>query len=123
MIQDTLPVIIDTVKTVVDSVAVVAPTLTGSELVLYVITGLAGFLSGYVVKLLGKFSTIVSGLNEYVKVIIIGVLSFASLKIGILFGLTLPENPLAWDPTMVNTVLATILGWLTTKVGLTKKAV
>jgi hypothetical protein len=122
MLQDTLAVVADTAQAVVDTVAVVTPPLTGSEIVLYLITALAGILSGYVVKLFGTLSTKISGLNEYLKVVIIGVLSFGSLKLGAVFGLTLPENPLSWDPTIVNTVLATLFGWVTTKAGLTKKA-
>lgn len=122
MLQDTLAVVVDTAQTVVDTVAVVTPPLTGSELVLYLITATAGILSGYVVKLFGSLSAKVAGLNEYFKIVIIAILSFGSLKVGTLLGLSLPENPLAWDPTVVNTFLATLLGWITTKAGLTKKA-
>lgn len=113
----------DTIKAVADTVAAVAPTpATGTELILYWVTLAAGLVSGYVVKLLDKLNTFTGKLVEPVKLAIIAGLSFAGVKLAVFFGLTLPENPLAWDATTVNTVLSTVFGYAVTKAGLLKKA-
>lgn len=113
----------DTVKAVADTLAAVVPTpATGSELILYWVTLAAGFVSGYAVKLLDKVKTLTGTLVEPLKLAIIAGLSFAGVKLAVFFGLTLPENPLAWDATTVNTVLSTVLGYAVTKSGVLKKA-
>lgn len=126
MLQDTLHVAVDTVKAVVDTVKAVADTVaapspaTGAELILYWVTLAAGFVSGYAVKALAKLTTLVGKLGEPLKLAIIAGLSFLGVKLAVFFGLTLPENPLAWDPTMVNTVLSTVFGYAVSKTALVK---
>lgn len=95
-----------------DTVAVAAPVIANSnDLIMYVVTVVAGSLSGLVTQQLGKLSDIVKNLNEGVRLIVIGLLSFGVLKLGQLVGLTLPANPLGWSPIVVNSVLAAVLGW------------
>ena len=106
-----------------DSLHVVTPVVSSpTDLILYVTTAVAGVLSGVVLKALHKASDTVSKLSEVIRVVIIGVLSFAALKVSTLLGLKLPENPLGWDATAVNTFLSTLLGWAVTKIGLKKTA-
>ena len=112
----------DTLKAVADTVVAVAPTpATGAELILYWVTLAAGFVSGYAVKAISRVSEVVGKLTEPLKLGIIAGLSFLGVKLAVFFGLTLPENPLAWDPTTVNTVLSTVFGWVVSKTGVVKK--
>ena len=118
MLQDTLR---DTLQVVADTVAVAPTPATGAELILYWVTLAAGFVSGYAVKAIARVSELVNKLGEPLKLGIIAGLSFAGVKLAVFFGLVLPENPLAWDPTVVNTVLSTVFGWVVSKTGVVKK--
>jgi len=103
-----------------DTLAVVTPT-TGSELILYWVTLLAGAASGYAVKGLDKVKVLAGKLNEFLKLGVVAGLSFLGLQFAVYFGLALPDNPLSWDPIAVNTALSTVLGYVVSKTGLVKK--
>lgn len=104
-----------------DSVVAVVPAIeSGTDLILYLTTIAAGVVSGYAVKGWAKASEFVGKLPEAAKLSIIAVLSFLGLKAVTFLGIALPTNPLAWDPTMVNTAIAAALGWGVSKVGMTK---
>ena len=53
----------------------------------------------------------VATLNEFVRLGVIAVLSFAVLKVAALTGVPLAGNPLGWDPAVVQAAIAGLLGW------------
>lgn len=110
----------DLVNFLQDSTVTVPAITSGSDLILYLITLAAGAASAWVVAALAKVNEFVAKLNEYVKLGAYAVLSYSVLKLATLLGMSLPENPLAWDPTTVNTVLATLFAWVAAKMGVKK---
>lgn len=102
----------DTVKVLHDTATAVVPVINSSnDLYLYISTLVAGGVSGYVVKALGKLSTVVAGLNEFLRLGIIAVLSFGILKLTQLTGVPLAGNPMGWDPAAVQAAIAGLMGW------------
>lgn len=129
MFQDTLQTAVDTVINVsvdtvikaADTVATLPTPTSGTELILYWVTLAAGAVSGFAVKALVRVNETVAKLAEPLKLAIIAGVSFLSLQLAVFFGLTLPENPLSWDPTVVTTVISTVFGWVVSKTVIKKE--
>jgi hypothetical protein len=94
-------------QAVADTVAAVPTPTSGVELVMYLVALGVGALVGGAVKLLEKGSALVAKLPEVAKMAITAVLAFLVVKVEVLLGLQLPDNPLAWSPDTVNLVLTT----------------
>jgi hypothetical protein len=102
----------DTLQAVHDTVAATVPAINSStDLLLYLSTLIAGGVSGYAVKALGRISATVAGLNEFVRLGVIAVLSYGVLKLAAFTGVPLAGNPLGWDPAAVQAAIAGLLGW------------
>lgn len=93
---------------------------TGAELIWYLVTLGVGAVVGTVAKALEKGSEVLNKLAEPVKMGLVAVLAFAVVKVETFLGLQLPDNPLTWDPEVVNIVLTALAALGIRAVGIKK---
>jgi|ERR1019366_3620710 hypothetical protein len=95
---------------ILQDTTIVTPVITsGSALIAYLITIVAGVLGGYLNNLYATGKVILSAADHTIQLVIGAIAGFGLLRLGILLGISIPTDVMGLNATAFATIVAALL--------------